>query len=141
MCKILSYKLIFQPMISRYVVIIFFLLITFITSVHADVKLPAVIADNMVIQQKTAVSIWGWAEPGERVTIKGSWQGLEKSIVTDEKGHWLVKLKSPKAGGPYSISIQGRNKIVLKNVLCGEVWFVSGHSKMAFELIYADVEF
>jgi hypothetical protein len=69
MYKILSYKLIFQPMRNRYGVIIFFLLITFITSVHADVKLPEVIADNMVIQQKTAVSIWGWAELGEKVKI------------------------------------------------------------------------
>lgn len=107
-------------------------------SVQANVKLPSVLSDNMVIQQETNVSIWGWAEPGEKVTVQGSWQGSGESVITDEKGHWLVNIKSPEAGGPYSISIQGKNKIVLQNVLSGEVWFASGQSNMAFALKYVE---
>lgn len=117
---------------------IIFALIFYITAIHAEIRLPSILSDNMVIQQKTDVSVWGWADPGEKVTVKGSWQQSGNAVVADEKGHWLVKLKSPKAGGPYTISIEGKNKIVLQGVLCGEVWLASGQSNMAFPLKNAE---
>lgn len=128
--------------IGKFISIIFVLLLWSI-SIHANVKLPSVLSDNMVIQQKTVVSIWGWADPGEKVTVTGNWRQPGENTVADEKGHWIIKLKSPGAGGPYSISVQGKNKIVLQNILCGEVWLASGQSNMEFpmkNLKNADVE-
>ncbi len=95
----------------------------------ADVKLPAVIGDNMVLQQKTKAAIWGWADPGEKVSIKADWQ-KDVTAETDKDGKWMVKLQTPSAGGPYSVQIKGKNEIVLKNVLVGEVWVCSGQSNM-----------
>jgi len=110
---------------------IFICLILPISLLQADVRLPAVIGSNMVIQQKTDVPIWGWAEAGEKINVKTSWQDAVASTIADKNGEWIVKLKSPIAGGPHLITIQGKNEIVLKNVLSGEVWFASGQSNMA----------
>lgn len=102
--------------------------------VFADVKLPAVISNNMVLQQKTEVPIWGWAEPDEQVSIKGSWQLSAVSTKTGREGKWMVKIGTPKAGGPFEITIQAKNKIVLRDVLAGEVWICSGQSNMAWSV-------
>jgi len=96
----------------------------------AAVKLPAVFADNMVLQQKTQAPIWGWADPGEQVRIKASWQGSAGSTQADKHGKWLIRIATPKAGGPYTITISGHNEITLQNVLIGEVWVCSGQSNM-----------
>lgn len=114
-----------------------FFLICFFTSVSittANVKLPSIIGSHMVIQQNTNVSIWGWADPGEIVKVKGSWMKDVASVRTDKKGKWILQIKSPKAGGPYQIIIEGKNKIVLNDVLSGEVWLASGQSNMSFPL-------
>ncbi len=100
----------------------------------ADVKLPALIADGIVLQQQSLVSIWGWAKPGERVRVLGSWHRQQKEVIADGNGEWLLKLKTPAAGGPYTIFINGDNKIEIKNVLIGEVWLCSGQSNMEFPL-------
>ncbi len=105
-----------------------------IRSSYAEINLPAVISDGMVIQQDTMITIWGWAESGETVTVKGSWMQNSKTTLADEKGEWQVKLMSPQAGGPYKIVISGKNKIVLKDILSGEVWLASGQSNMAMPL-------
>ncbi len=102
-----------------------------ITLLHAEIRLPAVISNNMVIQQKADVPIWGWADAGEKITIKASWPGTAISTIADKNGKWFVNLKSPIAGGPHRIYILGKNEIVLQNVLSGEVWFASGQSNMA----------
>jgi len=102
----------------------------------ADIKLPAMISDNMVLQQKTAAPLWGWAEPGEKVTVKGNWSWLwGKSVYADKDGKWFVKLKTPSAGGPYTISFKGNNSITLSNVLIGEVWMCSGQSNMGWPVV------
>lgn len=115
---------------------IVFSLVIFIFSTvgFADVRLPAIISDNMVLQQKTEVPIWGWADAGEKVKVKGSWQWVGKSTVANEQGKWQVKIKTPKASGPLELTIKGENTIVLKNVLAGEVWVCSGQSNMAFSV-------
>ncbi len=110
-------------------VFMFALILAISAAAVADVKLPAVIGDNMVLQQKTKAPIWGWADPGEKVSIKADWQ-KDVTAETDKDGKWMVKLQTPSAGGPYSVQIKGKNEIVLKNVLVGEVWICAGQSNM-----------
>ena len=94
----------------------------------ADVRLPAVIGDNMVVQQGMAVPIWGWADPDEAVTV--NFLGQSKAAKAAACGKWMLKLDPVQAGGPHTITIQGKNTIVLRNVLIGEVWLCSGQSNM-----------
>lgn len=100
----------------------------------ADVKLPAVIGDNMVLQQGVNVPIWGWAEPGEQIVIKFGLSSIAWGAVTGQDGKWVVKIEPGQAGGPYDMIIEGENQIVLKNVLVGEVWVCSGQSNMEMPL-------
>ncbi|MFA6187063.1 MAG: sialate O-acetylesterase [Phycisphaerae bacterium] len=103
-----------------------------------DVRLPALISDNMVLQQNMNVPIWGFAEPGEKVSIKADWQTFATSVKTDRNGNWKIRLHTPKYGGPYEIIINGKNKVILKNVLIGEVWVCSGQSNMYMPVNYTD---
>lgn len=89
----------------------------FVACICADVKLPSVISDGMVLQQKASVSLWGWAAPGEKIKVKPSWKWLSSSTVADEEGNWKIDIRTPKAGGPYNISIKGQNHITLRNIL------------------------
>ena len=108
-----------------------FLLLLNVLPATADVRLPAIFGDGMVLQQKAKAPIWGWAEPGEKIYIKGSWQWTGTSTTADKDGNWLTKIKTPKAGGPFTISITGKNKSsIFKDVLIGEVWICSGQSNM-----------
>ncbi len=103
----------------------------------ADIKLPAIIGDSMVLQRDSKVAIWGWADLGEKVTVRGSWSWFwnkEVSAVADKDGKWKVTLKTAGAGGPYTVSIKGKNHIELKDVLLGEVWVCSGQSNMEWNL-------
>lgn len=97
----------------------------------ANVTLPNIFSDNMVLQRSSEVSIWGWAEPREELKLVSSWNNIQYTIVPDPLGKWEIKIKTPEAGGPYQISIKGYNEIVLKNILIGEVWLCSGQSNMA----------
>lgn len=109
--------------------------------VQADVRLPKVFGDSMVLQQKTPAAIWGWADKGEEVTVS-----LGESSVSGkagENGKWMVKLPTPAAGGPYELKVKGKNEIVLKDVLVGEVWICSGQSNMEWTVaisLLPDVE-
>ncbi len=99
------------------------------TFVFADVRLPDVIGNSMVLQQKQKVPIWGFAEVGE--TVKVSFGKQKLTVVTDEKGKWRVDLKPLKADfKPQILTIEGKNKIELEDILVGEVWLVSGQSNM-----------
>jgi sialate O-acetylesterase len=100
----------------------------------ANIKLPAIFSDNMVLQQKSKVKIWGWADAGEKITITTSWNKKNSSITATDSGKWIIDLVTPKAGGPFTILLAGKNKIELKNVLIGEVWICSGQSNMHFPL-------
>ena len=95
----------------------------------ADVTLPNVIGNNMVLQRERAVPIWGWAAPGEKVTVK--FKDQERTAVADSQGRWEVRLKSLKASADSAdLSITGSNQIILTNILVGEVWLCSGQSNM-----------
>ena len=99
----------------------------------ADVRPAALFADNMIIQRETQAPVWGRADAGEKVTVTGSWGESAKATTADD-GKWMVKLKTPEAGGPHTITIKGDNTVEIKNVLAGEVWFCSGQSNMDFIL-------
>ncbi|NQT01533.1 MAG: sialate O-acetylesterase, partial [Planctomycetes bacterium] len=103
-------------------------------SVFADVKLPAVIGDNMVLQRGKKVSIWGWAKPGEEVMAGVSWHSMKWAVIADEEGKWIFRMNPPKAGGPYEMTISGKNMIKIKNIMVGEVWVCSGQSNMQWSV-------
>jgi sialate O-acetylesterase len=100
---------------------------------HAEVTLPRILADHMVLQRDVPIPVWGWAYPGEVVTVS-----LEKDsavATADALGKWSVKLPArPAGGGPLKITIAGKNKIVLNDVLMGDVWFASGQSNMELSM-------
>jgi sialate O-acetylesterase len=94
---------------------------------NADVKPNPIFSDNAVLQRNIAVPVWGTADNGEKVTVS-----FQNQIVstTAKDGKWLVKLKPLQAGGPFTMTIAGRNKVEIKNLLVGEVWVASGQSNM-----------
>ncbi|HZV36083.1 MAG TPA: sialate O-acetylesterase, partial [Verrucomicrobiae bacterium] len=98
---------------------------------RADVRLPNLFSDNMVLQQGMKVTVWGWADDGEEVTV--SFRGQKAKTVARD-GKWMVHLHKLKAGGPDTLTVSGKNSITLNNVLVGEVWVCSGQSNMEFPL-------
>jgi sialate O-acetylesterase len=105
--------------------------IVFVGSTKANVIVPSIFSDHMVLQQNTTVTIWGWAKALEEVKITVSWNPThEYKKVTDISSRWSFDIETPKAGGPYQITIQGFNTIVINDVLIGEVWLGSGQSNM-----------
>lgn len=108
------------------------LLITlfFATCVFGKIRLPAIIASNMVLQQQSSATLWGWADPGEKIIITTSWNNAVDSIVTTGDANWKIKIKTPSAGGPHTITFKGWTTIVLENIMIGEVWVCSGQSNM-----------
>lgn len=99
-------------------------------SAMANVTLPAIFGDNMVLQRNSEVRIWGWANPKEEIKLVSSWNNQEYKTVTSNQAKWELVIKTPEAGGPYTISLKGYNEVVLKNILIGEVWLCSGQSNM-----------
>ncbi len=94
----------------------------------AAVRLPAVIGPNMVLQEGIELSIWGWASPGEKVTVLLN--DAEVTAETNKWGEWKVKLPAQEAGGPFTMRVSGENSLTLENILIGEVWVCSGQSNM-----------
>lgn len=103
---------------------------SFCWSINAKPVLPAVFSDNMVLQQQTQVPIWGQADKGKKIKVIPSWDGKTYTVSTDADGNWKVEIPTPKAGGPYNISISDGKEIKLSNVMIGEVWICSGQSNM-----------
>ena len=99
----------------------------------ADVRLPQIFGDNMILQQKTSNAVWGFAEPGEKVTVKSSW-GSEARAVADKSGRWKILLKTPGHGTGYRLTVQGKNTLTVRNVAIGEVWLCAGQSNMGWRL-------
>ena len=103
-----------------------------VAPVAADVKLPAIIGSHMVLQQEAKLPIWGTADAGEKVTV--SLCGRTASATADANGKWKVALTPQKAGGPFEMTVAGKNTLTLTNVLVGEVWVCSGQSNMAMSV-------
>lgn len=102
------------------------------SAAQADITLPHILSDGMVLQQRTPVRIFGKADPGESVTVTFQSQTARSTAGSD--GKWAVLLRPLKPGGPYSLTLRGKNAIELKNVLVGEVWLCGGQSNMEWPL-------
>ena len=100
---------------------------------HADIRLPSLFSDRMVLQQKTANIVWGFAEPGEKISVEASW-GKTAKTTANAVGKWRVSLETPLHGTGYSITIRGNNAILLKGIAIGEVWLCAGQSNMGWAL-------
>ena len=97
---------------------------------QAKVKLPSILSSSMVLQQQSDVKLWGWATENSKIKVSCSWNKKSYTTTADDKGNWLLKVNTPVAGGPYQISISDGEKLVLNDILIGEVWFCSGQSNM-----------
>jgi sialate O-acetylesterase len=95
---------------------------------QAVVRMPHIYGDNMVIQRDKPVKIWGWADKGEKVTV--SFLEQTKTVKADRSGNWSVTLQPVAYGGPYTLTVKGKNEITFNNVLVGDVWLCSGQSNM-----------
>lgn len=98
--------------------------------VRADVRLPAIIGDHMVLQQQSKIKLWGWSNASEPVTITTSWDNASYTASTSGDARWMAMIQTPVAGGPYQVTIKGYNQIVINDVMIGEVWIMSGQSNM-----------
>ena len=99
-------------------------------TISAEVKLPSLFGNNMVLQQKAEVAIWGWAEAGSIISVVPGWDSKNYTAKTNPDGKWKLKISTPEAGGPYVLSISDGKAIKLSNILIGEVWLCSGQSNM-----------
>ena len=106
-----------------------------VTPCEAAVRLPKILASHMVLQRNSEVELWGWAEVGEKIEVRGDWLDGKATATAEPEGLWQVRLKTGEAGGPHAITIEGENRIELKDVLFGEVWVASGQSNMEMPLI------
>ena len=106
----------------------------FLLSGHtmADVRIPKIFSDNMILQQGMKIPIWGWADPGQKITVV--LKGEIVDTVAGFDGKWKLYVGPLHIGGPFDFTIEGKNTILLKNVLVGEVWVCSGQSNMAMEV-------
>ncbi len=114
--------------------LLFIALLSF-TSISA-LNLPAIIGNNMMLQQSTDARLWGWAKPGSKVTVTTAWNGKRYSATTAADGKWVLNVATPAASyTPTSFTVEGDGeKIKVDNVLIGEVWFASGQSNMEMPL-------
>lgn len=110
------------------------LLLVFLATSHsgANVKMPSIFSDNMMLQRGISVAVWGTASPGEKVTVKIAGQSATGTAAKD--GKWLVRLKPLNAGGPYSMTVSGKNRLTIRNILVGEVWLCAGQSNMVMKV-------
>ncbi|HPN57719.1 MAG TPA: sialate O-acetylesterase [Chitinophagaceae bacterium] len=113
--------------------------LVFLNESNAQVRLPRLIRDSMILQRDSKVTIWGWASANEKIAVKLN----NKTYKTkaDAAGNWNLILSPMKAGGPYTMDITGKNKISLKEILFGDVWFCSGQSNMVHQLNIHDVTY
>lgn len=109
------------------------LLLLFVDGSYGQIRLPGIFSDNMVLEQKSDVSVWGKDLPGTSIDIKCSW-GAKAAAKADNTGQWKAIINTPAAGGPFRITIKGSSIVVLKNVMAGEVWLCSGQSNMDMKL-------
>jgi len=96
--------------------------------VYADVTLPRIFGDNMVLQRNKPIPVWGWAAANEKITVQFNKQ--LKTIKADKTGQWKLSLDPEQAGGPWQLTVKGKNNLTINNILVGEVWICSGQSNM-----------
>ncbi|AYL95643.1 sialate O-acetylesterase [Mucilaginibacter celer] len=99
---------------------------------RAEIRLPVIMSDGMVLQRNQKIKIWGWAAPSEHVTIQ--FRNRKFKTLASGDGKWLITLPPTEAGGPYTMDIDGSNHIQLKDILIGDVWLCSGQSNMVHQM-------
>lgn len=99
---------------------------------NAQIRLPHIICDSMILQRDIPLKIWGWASPGEQVILQFNGKKWSTKAGADEK--WLIKLPAMKAGGPYSMEFSGKNKVELKDIFFGDIWLCAGQSNMVHQM-------
>ncbi len=122
----------FCPLICMVIV----LMMNKTATVNADVSLPAIISDHMVLQAGMKIPIWGWAEPNEAITV--SIAGQTRTTTADEQNKWMVTFDTLRPGTAATLTVKGKNTIVVNDVLIGEVWLCSGQSNMVWPVSKAD---
>lgn len=102
------------------------------TGLNAKIELPAIMSDGMVLQRNSEVNLWGKADPGSKVTVKASWDGVSHMTAAGRDGLWKIEIPTADAGGPYTITLSDSRKssVTISDVLLGEVWVCSGQSNM-----------
>lgn len=115
---------------TKSIIIITLLTVSFSVNLKAEITLPAIFGDHMILQQQTQAAIWGKATPVSNVEVVTSWDNRNYSIRSDAEGKWKVKVDTPAAGGPFEIQISDGTLVTLSDVYIGEVWIVSGQSNM-----------
>ncbi len=98
----------------------------------AEVSLPSIFSDHMVMQRDRPVHVWGMAAPQERVTVE--FRGKSNSTTADELGQWSIYMAPGGAGGPFKLAVKSTNALTLNDVMVGDVWFASGQSNMEFSM-------
>ena len=106
---------------------------------QAELKLPQIIRDSMILQRDMPINIWGWSAAGEFITVK--FRGKTFRTRGDAAGNWKLRLPATPAGGPYTMELKGSNTIRLKEILFGEVWFCSGQSNMVHQMNIHDIAY
>ena len=117
---------------SRIILLAFLILTALQHPLQAQVRLPRLLSDGMVLQRGAPIPVWGWASPGESVTLE--FNGKKYLTKADEQGQWQVQLAPQKAGGPYRMLVRGTNEITVSNIMVGEVWVCSGQSNMELKM-------
>ena len=102
-----------------------------VSSAVADVTLPRLLSDGAILQRDKPITIWGWADEGETITV--NFAGKKKSVKTKD-GRWSVKFPALKAGGPYELVVTGKNELKRSNILMGDLWIAAGQSNMELPL-------
>ena len=102
-----------------------------VVPVKTGLRLPTLFGDHMILQQKMTNTIWGWASPGEKITVEASW-GASASTQADAGGRWKVLLDTPSYGTGFSLKVIGSKTIEIKDVAIGEVWLCAGQSNMGW---------
>ena len=117
--------------INRLLLATLCLFVAFATSAKEPLRVAKIFSDHMVLQQECSAPVWGWAEPNAKVAVKASWSKHHYSTKADSKGFWRIKLATPSYGGTHSLKIScGKERVLLSDILIGEVWVCAGQSNM-----------
>lgn len=115
------------------------IILLFVHHSTAQIKLPTIIKDSMILQRDAKITIWGWSSPKEKILLK--FKKKTYMATADPNGTWKIILPPTPAGGPYLLEFSGKNKITLREILFGDVWFCSGQSNMVHQLNIHDVRY
>lgn len=117
---------------SRTILLGLLLTASLASAVHAEPRLPHLFSDHMVLQREAEIHVWGWAGPGESITVSLAGTTLQTTAANDSR--WSVSLPALPAGGPFVLEVRGTKAIVIRDVMIGEVWVASGQSNMTYAL-------